>query len=144
MPAPDDAFDAVIGIGHPDADYDLDLYGGTDDPDEAAGMLAAALVGDLTATWRRKRAACGDRAGAGAGPVSGGERAVPRGTELRELLDGNRAAVAGLRGALEAAGERARCGNSTRGCGSRSGPGTSGGCWRTGLRCWTGRRSPGS
>ncbi|CAM5667175.1 ATP-binding protein OS=Streptomyces tendae OX=1932 GN=GUR47_37950 PE=4 SV=1 [Streptomyces tendae] len=44
---PADAYDVVVRIGNPDSVYDLDLYGGTTDPDEAAAVLAEALVGDL-------------------------------------------------------------------------------------------------
>ena len=49
---PDEAFDVVVKIGRPDAECDLDLYGGTTDPDEAAGILAEALVGDLVSSCR--------------------------------------------------------------------------------------------
>lgn len=44
---PADAYDVVVQIGNPESVYDLDLYGGTADPDEAAAVLAEALVGDL-------------------------------------------------------------------------------------------------
>ncbi|MFI2352324.1 ATP/GTP-binding protein [Streptomyces sp. NPDC019443] len=101
--APDDAFDLVIGVGRPDSTHDLDLYGGADDPDEAARMLAEALVGDLAATLpggdsRRAATALAQLVG----PyqcVHGHFPAVP---ELRELLGGAPAAVGALRTALEA------------------------------------------
>lgn len=104
--APDDAFDLVIGVGRPDSTHDLDLYGGADDPDEAARMLAEALVGDLAATLpggdsRRAATALAQLIG----PyqcVHGHFPAVP---ELRELLGGAPAAVAALRTALEAAAD---------------------------------------
>ncbi|MDQ0940383.1 ATP-binding protein [Streptomyces sp. V1I1] len=104
--APDDAFDLVIGVGRPDSTHDLDLYGGADDPDEAARMLAEALVGDLAATHpggdsRRAATALAQLIG----PyqcVHGHFPAVP---ELRELLGGAPAAVGALRTALEAAAD---------------------------------------
>ncbi|MCG0068178.1 ATP-binding protein [Streptomyces tricolor] len=42
------AFDVVITAGDPAAAYCLDLYAGIDDPDEAAGLIAEALIGDLS------------------------------------------------------------------------------------------------
>ncbi|MFF3456659.1 ATP-binding protein [Streptomyces sp. NPDC002730] len=100
--APDDAFDLVIAVGRPDSTHDLDLYGGADDPDEAARMLAEALVGDLAATLpggdsRRAATALAQLIG----PyqcVHGHFPAVP---ELRELLGGAPAAIGALRTALE-------------------------------------------
>ncbi|QIK11192.1 ATP/GTP-binding protein [Streptomyces sp. ID38640] len=105
-PASEDAFDAVIRIGHPDAECDLDLYGGTTDPDEAAGMLAEALVGDVAATLpagdvRRAATVLGQLLG----PFRVAHGRFPGVAELRELLDGSREAMAGLRATLEAAGE---------------------------------------
>ncbi|MFE7294556.1 ATP/GTP-binding protein [Streptomyces sp. NPDC057579] len=101
----DDAFDAVVRVGHRDAACSLDLYGGTTDPDEAAAMLAEALVGDLVATV----AGDGHRAAAVLGQLLGPFRAAhgrfPRIPELRELLDGSPQALTGLRAALEANGE---------------------------------------
>jgi uncharacterized membrane protein len=101
--APDDAFDLVIAVGRPDSTHDLDLYGGAEDPDEAARMLAEALVGDLAATLpggdsRRAATALAQLIG----PyqcVHGRFPAVP---ELRELLGGAPAAIEALRTALEA------------------------------------------
>ncbi|MFF3401181.1 ATP/GTP-binding protein [Streptomyces sp. NPDC002659] len=107
--APDDAFDLVIGVGRPDSTHDLDLYGGAEDPDEAARVLAEALVGDLAATLpggdsRRAATALAQLIG----PyqcVHGHFPAVP---ELRELLGGAPTAVGVLRTALEAVGEAAQ------------------------------------
>ncbi|TQK51521.1 hypothetical protein FBY35_1924 [Streptomyces sp. SLBN-118] len=107
--APDDAFDLVIGVGRPDSTHDLDLYGGTEDPDEAARVLAEALVGDLAATLpggdsRRAATALAQLIG----PyqcVHGHFPAVP---ELRDLLGGAPAAMGALRTALEAAQEAAQ------------------------------------
>jgi hypothetical protein len=103
--APDDAFDVVVRIGRPDSAYDLDLYGGTTDPDEAAGILAEALVGDLAATLPG-----GDsrRAATALAQLLGPYRAVhgrfPSVPELRELLDGSPTALGALRAALESTG----------------------------------------
>ncbi|MGW1491896.1 ATP-binding protein [Streptomyces sp. NPDC002402] len=107
--APDDAFDLVIGVGRPDSTHDLDLYGGAEDPDEAARVLAEALVGDLAVTLpggdsRRAATALAQLIG----PyqcVHGHFPAVP---ELRELLGGAPTAVGVLRTALEASGEAAQ------------------------------------
>lgn len=104
--APDGDFDLVVSVGRPGSTHDLDLYGGADDPDEAARMLAEALVGDLAAGLpggdsRRAATALAQLIG----PyqcVHGHFPAVP---ELRELLGGAPAALDGLRAALEARGE---------------------------------------
>lgn len=100
----DEAFDAVIRVGHRGSGGDLDLYGGTEDPDEAAGVLAEALVGDLAATLpggdsRRAATALGQLLG----PFRAAHGRFPAVAELRELLDGSREALAALRTALEAA-----------------------------------------
>ncbi|OEU91451.1 ATP-binding protein [Streptomyces oceani] len=107
--APDDAFDAVVRLGRSDSVYDLDLYGGTSDPDEAAGMLAEALVGDLTGSLPG-----GDsrRAATALAQVIGPFQAVhdrfPYVPELRELLDGSATALDALREPLTEAGQRAQ------------------------------------
>ncbi|MFK0296957.1 ATP-binding protein [Streptomyces sp. NPDC090442] len=93
---PDDAFDVVVRLGA-DSEYDLDLYGGTTDPDEAAAILAEALVGDITAADTR-------RAGTALAQILGPYRLVhdrfPTVPELRELLDGTSPALGDLRAAL--------------------------------------------
>ncbi|MEU1279517.1 ATP/GTP-binding protein [Streptomyces sp. NPDC005805] len=104
--APDDAFDLVVSVGRPDSTHDLDLYGGADDPDEAARTLAEALVGDLAAALPG-----GDsrRAATALAQLIGPYRAVhghfPGIPELRELLGGAPEATGALRAALRAAGE---------------------------------------
>ncbi|MFI0262732.1 ATP-binding protein [Streptomyces sp. NPDC017056] len=105
---PDDAFDVVVRIGSPDPDCDLDLYGGTTDPDEAAGILAEALVGDLAATLpggdsRRAATALGQLLG----PFRAAHDRFPSVAELRELLDGSPIALSALRTALKSAGKDA-------------------------------------
>ncbi|MEE6267882.1 ATP-binding protein [Streptomyces diastatochromogenes] len=102
---PDGAFDVVVRIGRPDPDCDLDLYGGTTDPDEAAGVLAEALVGDLAEQLpggdsRRAATALAQLLG----PFRAAHARFPTVPELRELLDGAPPAMAALRTALEAAG----------------------------------------
>lgn len=102
--APDGAFDLVIAVGRPDSTHDLDLYGGAEDPDEAARMLAEALVGDLVPDSRRAATALAQLIGPYRS-VHGHFPAVP---ELRELLGGAPRATEELRSALEAAGEAAQ------------------------------------
>ncbi|GGU45550.1 hypothetical protein GCM10010211_06780 [Streptomyces albospinus] len=103
---PADAYDVVVGIGRPDPDCDLDLYGGTTDPDEAAGILAEALVGDLAEQLpggdsRRAATALAQLLG----PFRAARDRFPTVPELRELLDGAPQAVTALRTALEEAGD---------------------------------------
>ncbi|MET9294505.1 ATP-binding protein [Streptomyces sp. NPDC003077] len=105
---PDDAFDVVVRIGRPGTDADLDLYGGTTDPDEAAGILADALVGDLVAALpggdsRRAATALAQLLG----PYRAAYGRFPAVPELRELLDGAPDALARLRGALKESGDDA-------------------------------------
>ncbi|MFG2227119.1 ATP-binding protein [Streptomyces sp. NPDC048644] len=97
---PDDAFDVVVRIGRTGQDSDLDLYGGTTDPDEAAGILAEALVGDLPDHQRRGATALGQLLG----PFRAAHDRFPSVPELRELLDGAPEPTAALRAALERAG----------------------------------------
>ncbi|WP_314621116.1 type IV secretory system conjugative DNA transfer family protein [Streptomyces stackebrandtii] len=85
----DEAFDVVVSVGRPDSTHDLDLYGGTDDPDEAARILAEALVGDLVADSRRAATALAQLIG----PFRVGYGRFPSIPELRELLSGASAAL---------------------------------------------------
>lgn len=99
--APDEAFDVVVRVGRPDSDYDLDLYGGTTDPDEAAAVLAEALAGDLAASLpggdtRRAATALAQLLG----PYRTAHDRFPTVPELRELLEGSTDAVGALRAAL--------------------------------------------
>ncbi|KIZ13844.1 ATP-binding protein [Streptomyces natalensis] len=105
---PDDAFDVVVRIGRPGPECDLDLYGGTTDPDEAAGILAEALVGDLAGQLpggdsRRAATALGQLLG----PFRAAYGRFPTVAELRELLDGAPEAMGALRAALEERREQA-------------------------------------
>ncbi|MFI7242522.1 ATP-binding protein [Streptomyces qinglanensis] len=102
----DDSFDLVIRLGHPGSTHDLDLYGGTTDPDEAAGMLAEGLVGDLAAALpggdsRRAATSLAQLIG----PFAAVHGRFPTVPELRELLDGGPGALEALRDALRAEGQ---------------------------------------
>lgn len=96
---PAEAYDVVISLGDAGSAYDLDLYGGTLDPDEAAGVLAEALLGGAEADARRGATALAQLLG----PYRAAHGRFPSVTELRELLDGNPAAHAALRNALDEA-----------------------------------------
>ncbi|MFJ8669987.1 ATP/GTP-binding protein [Streptomyces sp. NPDC093600] len=93
---PDDSFDVVVSVGRADSTHDLDLYGGADDPDEAARILAEALVGDLAADSRRAATALAQLLG----PFHSAYRRFPAVPELRELLAGTPEATAALRRAV--------------------------------------------
>ncbi|MFC5216121.1 ATP-binding protein [Streptomyces coerulescens] len=103
---PADAFDVVVRIGNPESVYDLDLYGGTNDPDEAAAVLAEALVGDLAdphpgSDSRRSTTVLAQLLG----PFRAVHDRFPSVPELRQLLDGAPGALGGLRTALEGSGQ---------------------------------------
>ncbi|WP_432090779.1 ATP-binding protein [Streptomyces sp. NRRL F-5630] len=101
-----DNYDIVIRLGHPDSVYDLDLYGGTRDAEEAATFLAEALVGDLP-----QASSSGRRPSTVLAQLLGPFRAVhgrfPSVAELRLLLDGSPKHLAALRSALAAGGHSA-------------------------------------
>ncbi|MGW1257406.1 ATP-binding protein [Streptomyces sp. NPDC002513] len=103
---PADAYDVVVRIGHPDSVYDLDLYGGTTDPDEAAAVLAEALAGDLAdphpgGDSRRSATVLAQLLG----PYLAVHGRFPSVPELRQLLDGAPAPLAALRKALADSGQ---------------------------------------
>ncbi|GAA3376291.1 hypothetical protein GCM10020367_47400 [Streptomyces sannanensis] len=101
--APDESFDVVVAVGRPDSTHDLDLYGGADDPDEAARVLAEALVGDIGDS-RRAATALAQLIG----PYRSVHGRFPAVPELRELIGGAPAALRELRTALEAKGAAAQ------------------------------------
>ncbi|GHD55820.1 ATP/GTP-binding protein [Streptomyces goshikiensis] len=101
---PDAAYDVVVRIGDPGSVYDLDLYGGTTDPDEAATLLADAFTGDVPGMDVRRAATALAQLLGPFRAVHGRFPAVP---ELRELLERVPGAVDGLRAALESAGHPA-------------------------------------
>ncbi|MFB7091310.1 ATP-binding protein [Streptomyces sp. NPDC056296] len=103
---PADAYDVVVRIGNPDSVYDLDLYGGTTDPDEAAVVLAEALAGDLAephpgSDTRRSTTVLAQLLG----PFRAVHGRFPGVPELRQLLDGTPGPLAELREGLRAAGQ---------------------------------------
>lgn len=105
---PDDAFDVVVKIGRPDSAYDLDLYGGATDADEAGGILAEALLGDLTLTLPGGESQRASTAIAQLlGPFRAAHGRFPSVPELRELLEGSAPAWLALRKVLEATGQQA-------------------------------------
>ncbi|MFF8732755.1 ATP-binding protein [Streptomyces sp. NPDC015171] len=100
---PDAAFDVVIRAGA-SADYCLDLYAGLDDADEAAGLLAEALLGDLSESLpggdsRRAAAALAQLMGA----WQAAHGALPGVADLRDLVD-DATVRAALRADLDARG----------------------------------------
>ncbi|MGX1133503.1 hypothetical protein RKD49_005693 [Streptomyces glaucescens] len=102
---PADAYDVVVRVGDPESMYDLDLYGGTTDPDEAAAILAEALVGDLAdphpgSDTRRSTTVLAQLLG----PYRAVHGRFPSVPELRRLLDGAPGPLAELRAGLESAG----------------------------------------
>ncbi|MFJ2827052.1 ATP-binding protein [Streptomyces sp. NPDC087263] len=101
-----DAYDVVVRIGNPESVYDLDLYGGTTDPDEAAAVLAEALVGDLAdphpgGDSRRSTTVLAQLLG----PFRAVHGRFPSVPELRQLLDGSPGPLGALRKALEDSGK---------------------------------------
>lgn len=99
---PDSAYDVVVRVGDPASVYDLDLYGGTTDPDEAATLLAEAFVGDVPGIDVRRAATALAQL---LGPFRAAYGRFPAVPELRELLDQVPPALAGLRRTLEEAGQ---------------------------------------
>ncbi|WP_411101638.1 ATP/GTP-binding protein [Streptomyces sp. cmx-4-9] len=99
---PDAAYDVVVRVGDPASVYDLDLYGGATDPDEAATLLAEAFVGDVPGLDVRRAATALAQL---LGPFRTAYGRFPAVPELRELLDQVPPALAALRSALEDAGQ---------------------------------------
>ncbi|MEV6133176.1 ATP-binding protein [Streptomyces violaceusniger] len=105
---PDSAFDVVIRPGRaagPDSTHGLDLYGGAEDPDEAAAMVAEALIGDEATVLpggdsRRAATVLAQLLG----PYRAAHGRFPTVGELRDLLDGSRPALDALRAALQDGG----------------------------------------
>ncbi|WP_046776363.1 hypothetical protein [Streptomyces yangpuensis] len=98
---PDAAYDVVVRIGDPGSVYDLDLYGGSTDPDEAATLLAEAFVGDVPGIDVRRAATALAQL---LGPFRTAYGRFPAVPELRELLDQVPAAFDALRRELAADG----------------------------------------
>ncbi|MFI5796434.1 ATP/GTP-binding protein [Streptomyces sp. NPDC051677] len=93
----DSAFDVIVRIGDPSSVHDLDPYAESDDPDEAAAILAEALVGDLdTVSGQGAATALAQLLG----PYRSAHGCFPTLPELRELLEGEPGALAALRAAV--------------------------------------------
>ncbi|WP_435642935.1 ATP/GTP-binding protein [Streptomyces sp. H49] len=92
------AYDIVIKPGDRTSAYDLDLYGGTDDPDEAAALLADALAGDWSDVELRRAVTVLTQL---LGPFRAVHGRYPSVSELRELLDGEPSALDGLKAMLD-------------------------------------------
>ncbi|MEU6810682.1 ATP/GTP-binding protein [Streptomyces sp. NPDC046831] len=95
---PDAAFDVVVRIGDRDSVHDLDPYAQADDPDEAAAVLAEALVGDLDTVGAQSAATALAQL---LGPYRAVHGHFPPLPVLRELLEGEPAALSALRAALD-------------------------------------------
>nr|WP_245245340.1 ATP-binding protein [Streptomyces palmae] len=107
--APDAAFDVVVRPGDPTSTHGLDLYGGSTDPDEAAGNLAEALVGDQVALLpggdsRRAATVLAQLLG----PFAAVHQRCPTVRELRDLLEGTGPTLDELRHAVARAGATAQ------------------------------------
>jgi hypothetical protein len=90
----DSAYDVVVRIGDPASAHDLDPYADADDPDEAAGFLAEALAGDLDIIGAERAATALAQL---LGPYRAAYGRFPALPVLRELLEGDPAALSDLR-----------------------------------------------
>ncbi|WP_367320519.1 ATP/GTP-binding protein [Streptomyces sp. HUAS ZL42] len=95
--ADDSAFDVIVRIGDRASVHDLDPYAESDDPDEAAAVLAEGLVGDLGAVDTQSAATALAQL---LGPYREVHGRFPTLPVLRELLEGEPAALSALQEAL--------------------------------------------
>ncbi|MFJ4695674.1 ATP/GTP-binding protein [Streptomyces sp. NPDC088766] len=95
--ASDSAFDVIVRIGDPASVHDLDPYAGSDDADEAAAVLAEALVGDLDTVSAQGAATALAQL---LGPYRAVHGRFPALPVLRELLEGGPTALSALREAV--------------------------------------------
>jgi hypothetical protein len=93
----DSAFDVIVRIGDPSSVHDLDPYAESEDPDEAAAVLAEALVGDLDTVNGQSAATALAQL---LGPYQAVHGRFPTLPELRELLEGEPTALSALREAV--------------------------------------------
>ncbi len=98
---PDDAYDVVVRPGDPASPYDLDLYAGLTDPDEAAALLAEGLVGDVENLDARRAATVLAQL---IGPYRAVHGRFPSVPVLRELLEAGPGTLAALLDRLPADG----------------------------------------
>ncbi|MEU3747381.1 MULTISPECIES: ATP/GTP-binding protein [Streptomyces] len=101
---PDEAYDVVIRLGDPSSRYDLDLYAGATDPDEAAGFLAEGLVGDMEGVETRRAATVLAQL---IGPYRAAYGSFPTVPVLRELLEARPEVLEALLDLLPADGAHA-------------------------------------
>lgn len=101
---PAEAFDVVIAFGDPHSAYGLNLYAATTDSDVAAALLSAALL-DGTESGRADPQRANTALAQVLGPFRAAHGQFPSVPELRELLEGNPAALATLREQLDEAGQ---------------------------------------
>ncbi|WP_432743182.1 ATP-binding protein [Streptomyces sp. JH002] len=97
---PDDAFDIIVRVGDVRSTHVLDPYGGAADTDEAAALLAEALIGGSESDPRTAAAALAQLIG----PFQAAYGHFPGIPELRAMLDGAPALLATLREDLGLAG----------------------------------------
>ncbi|MFF9057136.1 ATP/GTP-binding protein [Streptomyces sp. NPDC014882] len=95
--AVDSAFDVIVRIGDPASVHDLDPYAESDDADEAAAVLAEALVGDLDTVAAQGAATALAQL---LGPYRAVHGRFPALPVLRELLEGEPTALSALREAV--------------------------------------------
>ncbi|MFB7514334.1 ATP/GTP-binding protein [Streptomyces sp. NPDC056144] len=100
---PDAAYDVVIRLGDPSSPYDLDLYAGTGDPDEAAAFLAEGLVGDMEGVETQRAATVLAQL---IGPYRAAYGHFPSVPALRELLEARPETLDALLELLPADGAR--------------------------------------
>ncbi|MEX0170275.1 ATP/GTP-binding protein [Streptomyces sp. LMG1-1-1.1] len=101
---PDEAYDVVVRLGDPSSRYDLDLYAGAVDPDEAAAFLAEGLVGDMEGVETRRAATVLAQL---IGPYRAAYGHFPTVPVLRELLEARSEALGALLDLLPADGAQA-------------------------------------
>ncbi|WP_338054325.1 ATP-binding protein [Streptomyces spiramenti] len=97
---PDDAFDVIVRIGDTGGGHRLDLYGGAEDTDEAAALLAEVLTAGTRADPADAAAALAQLLG----PYRAAYGGLPDVPELRALLDGAPGLMTTLGEDLEHAG----------------------------------------
>ncbi|MFE1588585.1 ATP/GTP-binding protein [Streptomyces sp. NPDC058737] len=97
----DEAFDVIIRIGDPSSAHDLDLYAESGDPDDAAAILAEALVGDLDTVGAQGAVTTLAQL---LGPFRAVHGRFPSLPELHALLEGEETALSRLGEALAASG----------------------------------------
>ncbi|KOX51046.1 ATP/GTP-binding protein [Streptomyces sp. NRRL F-7442] len=97
----DDAFDVIVRIGDRSSVHDLDPYAESDDPDDAAAILAEALVGDLDTVGAQGAVTALAQL---LGPFRAVHGRFPSLPELHALLEGEETALSRLGEALAASG----------------------------------------